>query len=237
MTKAWLRVSEDAIVGSDQKGETFYKAITEHFDITKPGWCKSRTVKSIERRMRKILSETLSFASSVARITNAQPSGTTADDVIHLATAFFNKLEITSVTQSCGPPFKHQTCWQLLKDHPKFDLLLHPPTPSEPSKLVVTGGEDEEENDHGDGSEVGGEAEQFKRPIGRKSAKACDSKSKMDAKPIKIAKQTLEGQQERNVLLCSQQVMLLFTSQVDTCLLYTSPSPRDQRGSRMPSSA
>ena len=25
--------------------------------------------------------------------------------------------------------------------------------------------------------------------------------------------------------------------QVDTCLLYTSPSPRDQRGSRMPSSA
>ena len=24
---------------------------------------------------------------------------------------------------------------------------------------------------------------------------------------------------------------------VDTCLLYTSPSPRDQRGSRMPSSA
>ena len=24
---------------------------------------------------------------------------------------------------------------------------------------------------------------------------------------------------------------------IDTCLLYTSPSPRDQRGSRMPSSA
>ena len=26
-------------------------------------------------------------------------------------------------------------------------------------------------------------------------------------------------------------------SQLDACLLYTSPSPRDQRGSRMPSSA
>ena len=26
-------------------------------------------------------------------------------------------------------------------------------------------------------------------------------------------------------------------AQVDDCLLYTSPSPRDQRGSRMPSSA
>ena len=29
----------------------------------------------------------------------------------------------------------------------------------------------------------------------------------------------------------------IFISPVSTCLLYTSPSPRDQRGSRMPSSA
>ena len=30
---------------------------------------------------------------------------------------------------------------------------------------------------------------------------------------------------------------LCLTGHIDTCLLYTSPSPRDQRGSRMPSSA
>ena len=30
---------------------------------------------------------------------------------------------------------------------------------------------------------------------------------------------------------------LLSDEDFDTCLLYTSPSPRDQRGSRMPSSA
>ena len=29
----------------------------------------------------------------------------------------------------------------------------------------------------------------------------------------------------------------VFTSDLNSCLLYTSPSPRDQRGSRMPSSA
>ena len=29
----------------------------------------------------------------------------------------------------------------------------------------------------------------------------------------------------------------IFITQPGTCLLYTSPSPRDQRGSRMPSSA
>ena len=32
-------------------------------------------------------------------------------------------------------------------------------------------------------------------------------------------------------------VVLLFSSLTMACLLYTSPSPRDQRGSRMPSSA
>ena len=32
-------------------------------------------------------------------------------------------------------------------------------------------------------------------------------------------------------------VRLRFISPIKACLLYTSPSPRDQRGSRMPSSA
>ena len=30
---------------------------------------------------------------------------------------------------------------------------------------------------------------------------------------------------------------ITFAGDINTCLLYTSPSPRDQRGSRMPSSA
>ena len=35
----------------------------------------------------------------------------------------------------------------------------------------------------------------------------------------------------------SEQTLALLFSMVRSCLLYTSPSPRDQRGSRMPSSA
>ena len=34
-----------------------------------------------------------------------------------------------------------------------------------------------------------------------------------------------------------EPVKTINVSMADTCLLYTSPSPRDQRGSRMPSSA
>ena len=37
--------------------------------------------------------------------------------------------------------------------------------------------------------------------------------------------------------LASRKAMVIANSDLNTCLLYTSPSPRDQRGSRMPSSA
>ena len=41
------------------------------------------------------------------------------------------------------------------------------------------------------------------------------------------------GQIQQDVLSAYQSIL----TQYNTCLLYTSPSPRDQRGSRMPSSA
>lgn len=62
LTKAWVRISEDAIVGSEQKGEVFYKAINDYYDATRPPHSTQRTVKSIERRVRKILSECLLLA-------------------------------------------------------------------------------------------------------------------------------------------------------------------------------
>ena len=39
------------------------------------------------------------------------------------------------------------------------------------------------------------------------------------------------------VTIVVSPLIALMKDQVDSCLLYTSPSPRDQRGSRMPSSA
>ena len=45
------------------------------------------------------------------------------------------------------------------------------------------------------------------------------------------------GQKEPLSLEACAERYELDTKKQDTCLLYTSPSPRDQRGSRMPSSA
>ena len=48
-----------------------------------------------------------------------------------------------------------------------------------------------------------------------------------------------QDEEQAYVTLMSQEVASLnFAAEANyTCLLYTSPSPRDQRGSRMPSSA
>ena len=51
---------------------------------------------------------------------------------------------------------------------------------------------------------------------------------------VKIRVNTVQKVKRKNML---PKYVGSFTAEVRTCLLYTSPSPRDQRGSRMPSSA
>ena len=47
----------------------------------------------------------------------------------------------------------------------------------------------------------------------------------------------MAGETNRLIKLVESLTSNYRTSEYDTCLLYTSPSPRDQSGSRMPSSA
>ena len=54
------------------------------------------------------------------------------------------------------------------------------------------------------------------------------------AEPLSIEVQTIN---EDNPVEFSGNECAILLQSPDTCLLYTSPSPRDQRGSRMPSSA
>ena len=52
----------------------------------------------------------------------------------------------------------------------------------------------------------------------------------------KVTKTEEKGYLHENGIVCHAQSPINILS-FNTCLLYTSPSPRDQRGSRMPSSA
>ena len=58
--------------------------------------------------------------------------------------------------------------------------------------------------------------------------------AKLDIEALTMAAECLKALAHPHRL---QIVQLLLEGELYTCLLYTSPSPRDQRGSRMPSSA
>lgn len=131
LTKAWIRILEDAIVGSDQRGDVFFKVFDDYYESIKPAYCP------------KILAECFQFAGCVAKLTNARPIGTNNNDVLHLATALLNKLHITSVSKSCGLPFKFVSCWHFLKNHPKLDLMLNPPAPPTDTSMQQDEHEDE----------------------------------------------------------------------------------------------
>lgn len=215
MTNAWVRVSEDAIVGSDQKGETFFKAIADLYATLKPAYCQHRTTESVKKRVKKLLQECLMFGTHVAKINRAQPSGTNSDDVVHLATALYNKLEISSVTDSSGPPFKFLSCWTILKEHPKFDVLSQPPEKRNTDESATQESARNDETNSDAAIEAAAGFEPYSRPVGRKRAKQLDARSELDRKNLKVAEATLKAQQERNELIRTHQEMLLFTSTSD----------------------
>lgn len=208
IVNSWIRVSEDSVVGAEQKGETFYREITEYYNSIRPSYRPQRSTESIKKRVKKLLCDCQAFGGCVARVTRVRPSGASDEDVLHLATALFNKLNISSVQEECGPEFRHLSCWKILKDHPKFELILHPPT-------AKTSDEPTDTNTRDQGSDCEPELT-GSRPTGRKRQKEMDQKGAMDIKKLKVAQATLEAQQERNILMKTHQEMLLFTTNPDS---------------------
>ena len=71
--------------------------------------------------------------------------------------------------------------------------------------------------------------------FGKKKKKAAQKKSAV-AEETSVKNASAEGTRDTSENSVDS-VVTSTASSSNTCLLYTSPSPRDQRGSRMPSSA
>ena len=77
------------------------------------------------------------------------------------------------------------------------------------------------------------------------NAKNIDDTFKTVCTQLRTAAQRIRGFDDRhNLALLTRAAICIYIAEmlangfrIGTCLLYTSPSPRDQRGSRMPSSA
>lgn len=124
LVKAWVRLSENATVGNDRKGEVLNRSVNELYKMMKPSYYARDTDKSIKGRVRKVLVEFLSFSGRVAKINNKKPSGCRDVDVIHLVTVLQYKLQVSIVSKGCKLLFRFMSCWMLPNDHPEFDLSL-----------------------------------------------------------------------------------------------------------------
>lgn len=151
--------------------------------------CARQKEKSIEQRVRKIHVEYLFFAGCVSKIIMARPSGSSDDNVIHIAADFFNEVQISVISESCRQLCRFKRCWCLSKDQPKFYLLLNlPPPTSCENKIKGATSNEKEERDAKD-------KEEFKRQICPKRIKAMGAKTEVNAKKLKIVETSLAAQE------------------------------------------
>ena len=87
-----------------------------------------------------------------------------------------------------------------------------------------------------DGLVSGGNAEDIYRSMLDQEYSKMMSEQKMTGLSEQIIRQLTQNKSNK-IALGKKDALNNYSMQMRICLLYTSPSPRDQRGSRMPSSA
>lgn len=128
LSKSWLHVSQDAIIGKDRQGQTFWKSIAKDFNYqltSKGSTTPKRTPKSLEPRWSSLNKAICKYASCVQTNKRQDNSGQAPADVI---------VESLSLYKSdTGSEFKDMVCYRLLrnapkwKDNPTFLELCTPP--------------------------------------------------------------------------------------------------------------
>ena len=186
LAKAWASVSEDAATGTEQTGEQVYRRVAEPYNRLRPVGRERRTAESLRSRLNNLFRAILKFNGNYWSVKRKNPSNTTDDDVIRLATGLFNGMQMAGVEDDCGKPFKHLDVWRMLREHPKFprDAIFGSKESHSVDVAVMIG------DDHGSSGEDAGrrstqtesarvsiserEKEAEKRPRGRKFSKEKD---------------------------------------------------------------
>lgn len=208
IAKAWVDVSEDPIVGAEQKGDMFYDAITEAYNNKyKPSNREWRTTESVKKRSKLINRSCVAFGGCVARVHRMKPTGTSPDDLNNLATALYNEVDVCNANDDCGAPFKFMMAWRVLCEHPKFMMEAENSGDSAGGQHGVVAGEDGSSNADitegggGDASTDRSDEKGSKRPVGRRKAKDDAKRDEMACKKLRLAEDAIEAQTTRNSIL------------------------------------
>lgn len=115
LSKSWLHVSQDAIIGKDRRGQTFWKSIADDYNArlkSKGVTTPKRTVKSLESRWSSLNKSMCKYASCVQTVNQQDKSGKAPADLIVKSLALYKS--------DTGSDFKDMVCYQILRTAPKW---------------------------------------------------------------------------------------------------------------------
>ena len=191
-----------------------------------PGFEK-RTMESIRTRSKLINKECVKFGSCFVAVRRSKPTGVSEEDMIRMATALFNDVQIQHPNDHVGRKFKFLPVWKLLRSHEKFSGggRLYGSMPSHGSMPdgthtardgLIAGEKDPFicAESSPDGEEV---ISTRKRPVGRKKSKEVELIQASRSKKLRLASESVRVQRERNAALQQYNEILLFSSAPDGC--------------------
>ena len=224
IAKSWIVSSEDPIVGTEQKGNDFFRKVQMVYnDNFKPTNRELRSLESIKVRCRAMHKDCMRFCGFHARIVRSNPTGVSGPDIIRLATVIYNYTEMGGVEDDCGKPFKFLFAWKTLRSHPKFMGALEKRRGSRSPNSSDGNSPAAESNESGAQLPIVAHRENAashvveERPVGRKRAKAAHEKSQQLDKKLKLAHASVVAQQERNKTLKRHFEIVLFTNAPEGC--------------------
>jgi len=114
---SFIFVSENGITGTSQKGDTFYKDVSDHYSANLPPGRPSRTMRSLESKWRTIHHDVAKFEGAFVQIKDINASGITEEDVLYRAQKLY--YENSHKEPSKRKPFAFLECWRYLVNKPK----------------------------------------------------------------------------------------------------------------------
>ncbi|XP_038719210.1 glutathione S-transferase T2-like isoform X2 [Tripterygium wilfordii] len=112
LISAWLNISMNSSVGTDQKGKTFWSKVANNYYENITGLSSERTERSLVCRYADIQKAVNKFMGFVAQVENSCPPGFNEQDKIQKAKTMYREI--------VGSNFKYEHCWNILRHHPKW---------------------------------------------------------------------------------------------------------------------
>jgi hypothetical protein len=175
LIQSWLNVSTDSIVGNDQKGDSFWKRISEAYNDNRPKIFPERKSTALKGRWHKKINPSVQkFVGCYKQAVAVKKSGSSEADIVSAACDIYY--------QDGHEKFTFQSAWKLLRDQPKWLGGSSEPS-AKRTKSSASGAYSTSSNPPTPTSEYNPPSPTLlRRPIGQKAAKRKE-KEKFVEKP------------------------------------------------------